>query len=337
MSNLAHRTNTIFKANSTDSTLPNFAESYTVTAYENGAVANGAGTTNTPTVRAGHGFEAGDKFIVGTDTTKYHAILSVAATQLTLDNSETETFADGDLIVNLGADTGTTTPSYDASGASIYDTPDSGASAISNSRVTASDLGEYAYWSSEAEIWELVRDSDGTPVDVVPDVTRGDMIAPGTSTDNAIARFDGTSGKLIQDYTSGAPTVSDTGAVTIPTTCDVTGDVSANDITCLDITARTIDLSSTANVAGLLTAEGNLTVEGGTVFETSLAHQGTTAGFYNATPVVQPADAGETTGYSAVGGTNVDHQDTFTGNVGSAAYTINDIVKALKNLGLMDS
>jgi hypothetical protein len=60
--------------------------------------------------------------------------------------------------------------------------------------------------------------------------------------------------------------------------------------------------------------------------------------FYDiATPIVQPSSVGETTGYSAVGGTNVDHQDTFTGNLGTKAYTINDIVKHLKSLGLVAS
>lgn len=43
----------------------------------------------------------------------------------------------------------------------------------------------------------------------------GDVTGPASSTDNAIVRFDGTTGKIIQDYTSGAPTVSDTGVLTM--------------------------------------------------------------------------------------------------------------------------
>jgi len=46
----------------------------------------------------------------------------------------------------------------------------------------------------------------------------GDVVGPASATDNAIVRFDSTTGKLIQDYTSGAPTISDTGAVNIPLT-----------------------------------------------------------------------------------------------------------------------
>lgn len=57
--------------------------------------------------------------------------------------------------------------------------------------------------------------------------------------------------------------------------------------------------------------------------------------FYNATPVGQHSSTGEITGHSSVGGTNVQYQDTFNGNNGSKAYTINDIVKALKNFGIL--
>ena len=58
-------------------------------------------------------------------------------------------------------------------------------------------------------------------------------------------------------------------------------------------------------------------------------------GFFNATPVVQQSGVNEGTGFAAVGGTGVNDQSTFTGNVGSTAYRINDIVKALKNLGIL--
>lgn len=58
-------------------------------------------------------------------------------------------------------------------------------------------------------------------------------------------------------------------------------------------------------------------------------------GFFNATPVVQQNGTGETTGFTAGSGTGVNDDSTFTGNVGSTAYRINDIVKALKNLGIL--
>jgi hypothetical protein len=58
-------------------------------------------------------------------------------------------------------------------------------------------------------------------------------------------------------------------------------------------------------------------------------------GFWNATPVVQPNGTGETVGFTAGSGTAVNDASTFTGNVGATAYRISDIVKALKNVGLL--
>ncbi len=41
-------------------------------------------------------------------------------------------------------------------------------------------------------------------------------------------------------------------------------------------------------------------------------------------------------GYATgAGGTALTHTDTFTGNTGTKAYTINDIVKHLKTIGLV--
>jgi len=39
----------------------------------------------------------------------------------------------------------------------------------------------------------------------------GDVVGPASSVDNAIARFSGATGKIIQDYTSSAPTITDAG------------------------------------------------------------------------------------------------------------------------------
>ena len=58
-------------------------------------------------------------------------------------------------------------------------------------------------------------------------------------------------------------------------------------------------------------------------------------GFYNATPVVQQATTGTTTGFTAGSGTASKSDSTFTGNSGSAAYTVGDIVLALKSLGFL--
>ncbi len=58
-------------------------------------------------------------------------------------------------------------------------------------------------------------------------------------------------------------------------------------------------------------------------------------GFWNVTPIIQPATTGTATGFTGNAGTAVTHTDTFTGNSGTKAYTIGDIVLALKAAGIM--
>jgi len=60
-------------------------------------------------------------------------------------------------------------------------------------------------------------------------------------------------------------------------------------------------------------------------------------GLYGVAPVVQHSTTGEATGFTVGGGTPVTHTSTFTGNTGTKAYTIGDVVKALKQVGLMAS
>jgi hypothetical protein len=58
-------------------------------------------------------------------------------------------------------------------------------------------------------------------------------------------------------------------------------------------------------------------------------------GFWNVTPVVQPATTGTATGFTAGVGTGVNDVSTFTGGTGATAYRISDIVLALKQVGLL--
>ena len=62
---------------------------------------------------------------------------------------------------------------------------------------------------------------------------------------------------------------------------------------------------------------------------------GEKVGMYGATPVVQPAGTGETVGFTAGGGTTATSASTATGNLGSTAYRHSDIVKALKQVGVL--
>jgi len=62
-----------------------------------------------------------------------------------------------------------------------------------------------------------------------------------------------------------------------------------------------------------------------------------TLGFFGSTGVVQPVSGvGTTGGFTAVNtSTTVAAASTFTGGTGSSAYTITDVVYALKKLGLI--
>lgn len=103
--------------------------------------------------------------------------------------------------------------------------------------------------------------------------------------------------------------------------------IAVNDTAQIQFAANTITLTDGVNyVLGTTT---------GTKFGSSAAAK---LGLWGATPVVQPSTTGETAGYTQVGtsaGNGSLTSCTFTGNVGTKAYTISDIVKHLKNAGII--
>lgn len=168
MSNLYRRNGHILKVNSVDSTRPDFAQGYDVTAYALGAITNGIQIgASAIMVHEGHGFVADEFLMVRTDPTLFRKVASVTATHLTLDSGPLSVGDDWELL-NLGTDSGTTSPHYDGSTVTIY--RDSNADTfITNSRVTADSVGKYDYWVNRTTVWELIRDGDGTPVELVVD------------------------------------------------------------------------------------------------------------------------------------------------------------------------
>lgn len=93
----------------------------------------------------------------------------------------------------------------------------------------------------------------------------GDVVGPASSTDNAIARFDGTTGKIIQNYTSNAPTISDSGVATF--VAPVLGAASATSLT----TTGDIELGNASDTTIARSSAGTVTIEGATVAELSTA------------------------------------------------------------------
>lgn len=59
-------------------------------------------------------------------------------------------------------------------------------------------------------------------------------------------------------------------------------------------------------------------------------------GFWGNTPIIRPSAVGTNVGYAAgTHSTTFHSDDTYSGDVGSTGYTINGIVAALKNMGLL--
>lgn len=225
----------------------------TVTVYDYGAVASGTSADTTIPVYAGHGVATNDCIMVGTDETTFRLVTLSAATQLTVNSAVS--VINGDVIVNLGVDTagGSGTPNYDGSSISIYSVPDTGSPIVlpEISTVTIDADGNYGYYFSSTDTtWELVRDSDGTPMSIFIRDSPVLLASSGTPfVDNSIARFDGTTGLIIQGaYSSNTPTISDAGAVAMPGTV-ATG---ALTVTGAATVSSTLGVTGTTTLGGLL-------------------------------------------------------------------------------------
>lgn len=112
-------------------------------------------------------------------------------------------------------------------------------------------------------------------------------------------------------------------------------------VTSIDVDGGTTGLTASGGPvtgSGTITLGGTLGVaNGGTGSDLSgtgpgIVFQSTNGGTLSA---FQASGTGETTGFTAGSGTPVNDDSTFTGNVGSTAYRINDIVKALKQAKLL--
>jgi hypothetical protein len=88
---------------------------------------------------------------------------------------------------------------------------------------------------------------------------------------------------------------------------------------------------------------GSLYIQAGVAYGTgvsgtvSIARAANKLGFFETAAITQYATTGTTTGFTSATGSTVLSGSTFTGNTGSTAYTIGDIVRALKLYGLLAS
>lgn len=148
---------------------PEFGSGYLVTAYEVGAVVSAGSSGSTIDVCSGHGFAVDDRLIVGTDATRFERVAAIGALSITVEHSFQ--VAAGEILVNLGTDSGTTGPNFDGSGAAIYTDPDYTSQAI-GSTVACNDNGRYVYYHQSIDRWEVVR-SGSSVVAVYTDTGNG--------------------------------------------------------------------------------------------------------------------------------------------------------------------
>lgn len=99
-----------------------------------------------------------------------------------------------------------------------------------------------------------------------------------------------------------------------------------------------------ANSTGIVTVSAGLSITDAkdvAVGSTTGTQIGTAAtqklGFFGKAAITQPNTTGTTTGFTAGAGTAVLSGSTFTGNTGTAAYTVGDVVRALKLLGFLEA
>jgi hypothetical protein len=164
-----------------DSSGPAFGTG-TVTAYRVGAQVRTTTATNTVfPVYEGHGFKAGDKFIVtntaGTNfaSLRYSTVSTVTKDEITISTAAISV-TEGELLINLDADTGSGPPNYDASPIKIFETVydfktyNTFPTAVTQARLTISSAGRYRYWTADQRVWELIRDGEEDPVLLLPDV-----------------------------------------------------------------------------------------------------------------------------------------------------------------------
>ena len=134
---------------------------------------------------------------------------------------------------------------------------------------------------------------------------------------------------------------------TVFTTIKATGLSTTTGINATTVNVTSLVDTGALNVSGLATLSGGLNTTALNITDANNITLGSTSGtsfgtattqklsFYGVTAVVQPATTGTVTGFTAGASTATKVDSTYTGGVGSTAYTTSDIVLALKQTGLL--
>ncbi len=106
-------------------------------------------------------------------------------------------------------------------------------------------------------------------------------------------------------------------------------DLNSNDVVVGNPTG-TVDIDSNTVTVG--NPAGTIDLDSNTV---TVGNSGGLIGFFGVSPVIRQSTMDTSAGFTQNSGTEVRETSTFNGNLGGNAYTIGDIVRALKNLGLL--
>jgi hypothetical protein len=147
---------------------------------------------------------------------------------------------------------------------------------------TTLQQGELAVNITDKKLW--VGNAATTPVQLLGAGVTGDVVGPASATDNAISRFDATTGKLIQNS---LVTVSDTGAISAPVDASISG----------------LTVGKGGSAIGTNTAVGDRALNANTTGSDSVA-VGTLALFTNTTGASNSAVGRDALRFNTTGGSN---------------------------------
>lgn len=207
--------------------------SYTVSVLPVGAEASAGSSGTTITVRAGHGVSGGQKIMVNTTASTYRLVSSVGATSIVVGSAVT--VVSGDIIVNLGADTGSTGPNYDDATVAIYSDM-AGGTTLTPSQVTSNSSGYYGYWHVGTAAWELIRTGSGTPTAIVRGAVTVDAVGSGLAANPAACSANQFVNDIAQDGTLACSAIAD---ADVPNTITIDLATAASDLTCTDCIGAT--------------------------------------------------------------------------------------------------